>query len=169
VAWRAVKARRARGVVAVVGGVCHASAVDVTARMIEEIPRGNLRVPREEFAAVWSAAEQIHDRLKAQGKGDWYVTGVVITCRWLGCATTVFNYPHGPKAEPTDAPITNRSARAHEELIEAETLAAELEAIRHPEGIKGEPGWLEAVVATLNWAWRGSGVPPLDVGQAAVG
>jgi hypothetical protein len=137
--------------------------------MIEEIPRGNVRVPRSEFAAVWSTAERTCDEQERRGAGDWYTTGVCLTCRWLGCATTVFNYPHGPKAEPASAPITHTKKRAHEELIEAETLAAELAAIRYPHGMEARPGWLEAVVATLNWAWRGSGVPPLDVDKAAAG
>jgi hypothetical protein len=67
------------------------------------------------------------------------------------------------------APLSLRSARAHEELIESETVAAERQAVRHPNGIEGEPGWLEAIVATLNWVWRGSGVPPLQVRQADAG
>jgi hypothetical protein len=80
-----------------------------------------------------------------------------------------FNYPHGPNAEPAAAPITHVRARAHEELIEAEMLAAEQITVRYPHGIAEEPGWLEAVVATLSWVWRGSGVAPLEVRSADAG
>jgi hypothetical protein len=52
---------------------------------------------------------------------------------------------------------------AHEELIEEERLAAEVQPIRHPSGIEGRPGWLEGIVATLKWAWAGSSAPPLDM------
>jgi len=60
-------------------------------------------------------------------------------------------------------------ARAHEELIEAEVLAAERMAIRHPNGIEGRPGWLDAIAATLTWVWRGSGVLPLEIRRAEAG
>ncbi len=145
-------------------------AVDVTTREVEAIPRENLKVPRGEFVAVWREAERLCDERKGgRPGGGWYAAGVAITCRWIATASVVFNYPHGPRSQPAFAPITQRTARAHEELIEAECLAAEREAIRHPNGIESEPGWLEAVVATLNWVWRGSGVPPLEVRPAAAG
>jgi hypothetical protein len=144
--------------------------VQLTARVVEEIPRGNLRVPRSEFVAVWAEAERLNAEIKRRGgSDDWYSAGVLGACRWVAGATVVFNYPRGPKAEPAAAPVTRRRARAHEELIEAETLAAEQLAIRHPTGIDGRPGWLEAVVATLRWVWRGSGAPPLDVRHADAG
>jgi len=141
--------------------------VDVTTREVEAIPRENLRVPRDEFVAVWAEAERLCDQARP-GEG-WYVVGVAGTCRWIAGATVVFDYPHGPRARGAAAPITHRRSRSHEELIDAECLASERQAIRHPQGIEGEPGWLEAVVATLSWVWRGSGVPPLDVRPAATG
>jgi hypothetical protein len=52
---------------------------------------------------------------------------------------------------------------AHEETIEAELLAAELQLLRNPGGIQGRPGWLDGIVATLQWAWAGSSGAPLDV------
>jgi hypothetical protein len=140
--------------------------VELTGRVIDEIPRGNLRVPRSEFVAVWAKAERLNGENSPAGTGDWYVTGVLGTCRWIAGVNVVFNYPHGPRAEPAAAPITHREARAHEELIEAEVLAAERMAIRHPGGIDGRPGWLEAVEATLKWVWRESGVPPLEIRRA---
>jgi hypothetical protein len=143
--------------------------VELTARVIEEIPHGNLRVPRSEFVAVWAEAERLCDERHGGPGGGWYAAGVVRTCRWVAGAIVVFNYPHGPQARPAAAPITHRRARAHEEVIEAETLAAERMAIRYPNGIEGRPGWLEAVVATLTWVWRGSGVPPMVIRRAEAG
>jgi hypothetical protein len=144
--------------------------VELTARVVDEIPRGNLRVPRSEFVAVWADAERLCEERRRGGPGGgWYAAGVAHTCRWIAGASVVFNYPHGPKTRPAAAPITHTTARAHEELIEAETLTAERAAIRNPNGIPGEPGWLEAVVATLTWVWRGSGMPPLEVRRAEAG
>ena len=80
-----------------------------------------------------------------------------------------FQLSHGPKAEPARAPITKRSARAHEELIEAEVLAAERANFDHLVDIYGDPGWREGVLATLNEVWRGSGVPPLEARSANAG
>jgi len=149
---------RVRGTLSVVRATL--GVVDVTAREIEAIPRENLRVPRGEFVAVWREAELLD---------GWYAAAVAITCRWLAGASVVFNYPHGPRAEPAYAPATRTRRRAHEELIEAECLAADRLAIRHPAWLDGRPGWVEGVVATLHWVWRGSGAPPLDIGQAAAG
>lgn len=140
-------------------------SVELTARVIGEIPRGNLRVPRAEFVRVWGEAERLND--ESSGSGDWYVVGVLRTCRWVAGAMVVFEYPHGPVSRPAAAPVTHSRERAHEELIEAETLAAERMSVRLPGGIEDQPGWLEAVVATLAWVWRGSGVPPLDVRPSA--
>lgn len=154
-----------------VGAACDAGVVELTARVIDEIPRGNLRVPRSEFVAVWAEAERLcKDQRRRRSSGDaWYAVGVANTCRWIAGAYVVFNYPHGPKARPASAPITHSTARAHEELIEAELLAVERVAIRHPDGIDGRPGWLEAVEATLKWVWRGSGAPPLEIRRADAG
>jgi hypothetical protein len=52
-------------------------------------------------------------------------------------------------------------------LIEAETLAAERWVARNPQGIAGQPGWLEAILATLTWAWRGTEPPPLEIRRAS--
>jgi hypothetical protein len=138
--------------------------------MIEEIPRGNLRVPRSEFAAVWAEAERLCDEARRGGSGGaWYALGVAVTCRWIAGASVVFNYPRGPKSRPADAPVTGRTARAHEELIEAETLAAERLAVKGSSVFEDRPGWVEAIVATFAWVWRGSGVPPLDIRHAQAG
>ena len=129
--------------------------MEVTVRAIESIPHGNLRVSRDKFVALWRLAEHIGQVSPA----DWYVAGVRATCRWLACAAV-------PSIlggwELAWAPVTRRSRLAHEELIESERLAAEVKAIRNPGGIEGRPGWLEGIVATLQWAWAGSSVAPLE-------
>jgi hypothetical protein len=159
-----------RGVCWARGGSCQSEAVVITARMIEEIPPGNLRVPRSEFAAVWAEAERLCDEAKRRGAGGgWYAVGVAVTCRWIAGASVVFNYPRGPKNQPADAPVTGDTARAHEELIEAETLAAERLAAKRSSLFEDRPGWVEAIAATFAWVWRGSGVPPLDIRRAQAG
>ena len=50
-----------------------------------------------------------------------------------------------------------------------ELLAAERLAIRNPGGIEGRPGWLEGIVATLQWAWAASAAPPIEVPSTIVG
>jgi hypothetical protein len=137
--------------------------MELMARDIERVPRGNLRVPLVDFARVWVAAERRADELEAAGHGDWYLTGVQVTCRWLACSTTLFDYPDGPVRQLAHAPITRTQQLAHEELIAAETQAAEVRLIR---GWPGRPGYVEGVVATLEWAWRRSGRPPIEVDQA---
>ena len=136
--------------------------MEVTARQVEDIPQGNLRVPRADFVALW----RLTDHLMVTRRGDWYVVGVAMTCRWLAC-TAVPSVLGG--WELAWAPVTERSALAHEELIASELLAAERAAIRNPRGIEGRPGWLEGVVATLEWAWGGSPVPPLELPLTNVG
>ena len=136
--------------------------MEVTARAVEGIPRGNLHVSRDEFVALWRLVEHLGEANPA----DWYVAGVAATCRWLACAA-VPSIRGG--WELAWAPVTWRSGLAHEELIEAELLAAEVQAIKNPGGIKGRPGWLEGIVATLQWAWAGSSVAPLDIPSTNAG
>jgi hypothetical protein len=56
-------------------------------------------------------------------------------------------------------------------LIAAECLAAEKLLFRRPvpSWVENRPGWLPAVVATLAWAWRRTGPPPIDVRAQAHG
>lgn len=58
---------------------------------------------------------------------------------------------------------------AYEELIEEEFLAAELLDVRRPDLVADRPGWCEAVRATLRWAWRREGPPPIAVATHAGG
>jgi hypothetical protein len=136
--------------------------MEVTARAVDHIPGTNLRIPRDEFVALWRLAEHITESSGA----DWYVAGVAMTCRWLACAAV-------PSIlggwELAWAPVTERPGLAHEELIEAELLAAEVQAIRNPGGIDGRPGWLEGIVATLRWAWAGSSAAPLELPSTNAG
>jgi hypothetical protein len=62
--------------------------------------------------------------------------------------------------QPAYAPITRTREASHEELIELETQAAERWVGRE---WPGQRTYVEGVLATLGWAWRASGVPPLEV------
>ena len=136
--------------------------MEVTARAIENVPRGNLHVSRDDFVALWRLVEHLGEARPA----DWYIAGVAATCRWLARAAVPSILGGWQLAW---APVTERSGLAHEETIEAEFLAAELQLLRHPDGIQGRPGWLECIVATLQWAWVGSSVALLDVPSTNVG
>src|SRR6266536_4126206 len=101
------------------GGPCHSGRVEVTATDVARVPAGNLRVPRDEFAAVWSAAEAHQEEQARRQVADWYGAGVVMTCRWVaGAMVRPARGPWGPAA----APVTERLNQAYEELIEAEYL-----------------------------------------------
>jgi hypothetical protein len=125
--------------------------MEVRAEDIERIPVGNLRVSRADFAEVWRAAEQLT-------RTDEYAAGVVIACRWIACATVVFN----GRPDPAYAPITRTRQRAHEELIEREYLAAEKECIRAANFRDPRRAIVEGATATLRWAWKGYGTSPLS-------
>ncbi|MCO1659202.1 hypothetical protein [Pseudonocardia humida] len=130
--------------------------MEVTDRHIARVPRGNLRVPRAQFAAVWRAAEQLNQ----DSVLDWYAGAVVTTCRWLAAATVpscVGSY------ELAHSPVTQRPAKAYEELIEAEALAADNLALRRPRLLTSRPGWCEGIRNTLAWAWRREGPPPVAI------
>lgn len=135
-----------------------------TAEQLARIPAGNLRVPRDEFAAVWTAAQHRSTQQGERAIQDWYAAGVVATCRWLAGA------PHrtswGRIQQPA-APVTRSCATAYEELIEAECVAVELLPVRQPDLVAERPGWCEGIRATLWWAWRGEGPAPLAVPRPA--
>ena len=128
------------------------------ARDLSSIPAGNLRVGHEAFAALWHAAEAKAKESASHGQTDWLAGGVSITCRWLARAAVEFN---GRRRLPL-SPITHRSPPASEELIEDEYLAAvAMEAQPSEQRLYGDrPGYVEAVVATLRWAWRRNGPVP---------
>ncbi|GAY09627.1 hypothetical protein [Pseudonocardia sp. N23] len=128
-------------------------------REIEKIRPGNLRVPRSEFAALWDTAEVQASELAASGYTDWVSGGVAMTCRWLAGAVVV---SHDGQRQMPIAPITRHERPAFEEVIEAEYLAAVAMEVRPPrERLYGDrTGYVEAVLATLRWAWRRSGPVP---------
>lgn len=138
--------------------------VELSAADLERIPARNVRVPVVEFARVWVAAER---QLDADPR-SWATYGVVATCRWLAGATVP---RRGGGRQPARAPVTERSASACAELIAAECVAAEKLLFRRPvpAWVRNQPGWLEGVVATLAWAWRRTGPPPIAVADRVPG
>jgi hypothetical protein len=132
--------------------------VEVTESLLASIPPGNLRVPRAQFGAVWAAAERLNLENTKCGGTDWSPAGVGVTCRWL--ATAVVQRSTG-RRHPAYSPVSGRSSRAYEELIEAEFLAAERLAEQRPDLVEHRPGWCEAIRSTLRWAWRNDGPPPI--------
>jgi hypothetical protein len=136
-------------------------SVEVSAADIAKIPAGNVRVPQAEFVALWQAAERFHDEQVRRGVQDWYGTGVVETCRWLANGVVLLKAGSWSLAS---SPVTRQFSVAYDGLIEAECLAAEKLAVSRPvpARLARRPGWIEAVVATLNWAWRRYGRPPLE-------
>jgi hypothetical protein len=136
--------------------------VDVTEVDIEGLPAEHVRVGRAAFGAVWVAAERLYDGQVRAHVADWYAYGVVSTCRWLARAT--MRREVGPW-ELARSPVTGRLARATPELIEEEFVAAQVLAMRRPvpAWVAARPGWVEGIVATFDWAWRRSAVPPVPV------
>lgn len=142
--------------------------MDVTPSDVERVPGENLRVSRAEFGAVWAEAERRQAEQAAGGVTDWYVGGVVVTCRWVARATV---RPEGRPWRQARSPVTGTTRLAHAELIERECLAAEVLDMRHPvpEWLAGRPGWSAGIVATFNWMWRGTAGPPVEVPRTAAG
>lgn len=134
--------------------------MEVAENDVKRIPLRNLRVPLPEFVAVWVAAEQRATEQAEQRVTDWYIGGVVVTCQWI--ARAVVRPSSGPW-RLARSPVSRRTVAAHEELLEAEYLAAEVLDIRRPDLVEHRPGWCEGIRATLRWAWRHSGPPPIDV------
>lgn len=127
----------------------------MTAADVEGIPPGNLRVPRARFVEVWREAERLAPH-------DSYAVGVAFTCRWIACATEVFN----GRRDLASAPITHTTRRAHEELLEREHLRADQMALELAGTTDSERPFVEGSAATLRWAWKGIGSPPLGVNVA---
>lgn len=135
--------------------------MEVTASDLERAPGDNLRVPRTAFAGVWTRAEA-----QSANAAGWYFYGVAATCRWIAGATV---RPEQGPWHPAPAPVTQRTGRATPELIQQECVEAELLAMRQPEPawLSRRPGWIDGVVATLNWAWLGTGDVPIDIDRRA--
>src|SRR6266536_4933544 len=132
--------------------------VEVSAEAVAKVPGENLRVPLSEFGAVWSLAEHLGGQ---PGDGGNYLLGVILTCEWLADQPVPSLMP-ARVAEMPRSPLTRRLQRPMPETIESELLAAYARRDGRPELARG-------VAATLEWAWRGTGRPPLVVSQAAAG
>ena len=139
--------------------------MEVSSHDLERLPVDNLRVSRAEFAAVRQAAERRSAQETRRHVTDWHAGGVVVTCRWLAQAA----HAGDASGRLERSPVTERLARADAERIEEECLAAERLLLRRPRPawLQARPGWIEAVVATFDWAWRGTGSPPLPPGGGA--
>ena len=142
--------------------------MEVTETDIARIPAENLHVPRAEFAAVWAAAEQLHEDCVRRRVSDWYGAGVVMTCRWLAVAMV---RPQTDRWYMATAPVTERTGSALPELIQAEALAAQRLDLRRPAPgwLLNRPGWLPGVLATFDWVWWRKAGPPVQFDRTAVG
>ncbi|GAA4893162.1 hypothetical protein [Actinomycetospora straminea] len=132
--------------------------MDVTQSDISGIPAANVRVSQRSFVALWRAANALDAEAGKQASTDWYAGAVALTCRWL--ATAPARTVRGGGL--VRAPATRRRVLAYEELIEEEYLAAQSLEQRRPD-LAARPGWCEGVRATLRWAWRAEGPPPLEL------
>jgi len=129
--------------------------MELTAADFERIPGENLRVPRDEFVAVWVLAER-----KAEA-GSIYALGVSTTCRWIAHAEVQWSELFGP--EPAWPPVTPQQILADPDTIEAETMKAAVWYALDPEEREGhwDPGRLEGIAETFHWVWWECGFPPL--------
>jgi hypothetical protein len=132
--------------------------VEVAADAAAKVPRENLRVTRAEFGALWVLVEQLASQ---PAPDDDFPIGVLRTCRWLA-AQPVWS-DASARADMPAAPFTGRPYAAMPETVEAEFVASAAAAGR----CGGRPELARGVVATLQWAWRGTGAPPLDLSAAA--
>ena len=140
--------------------------MELTQRDFDRIPGVNLRVPRAEFIAVWVEAEQ-QAATRPNGQTNWYAIGVMKTCRWIACATIPNPIEGGRDLAPP--PISATSSIAHEEVIQAEAQKADYFLAVAAKGLIGPLEYMEAIASTLEWMWRGSGRPPLDIHTADAG
>lgn len=136
--------------------------MEVTKSDVDGIPPGNIRVPQPAFVALWERATARDAEQGARGVTDWSVGAVALTCRWLAAAP-LRNARGGGLVR---SPATRRRALAYEELIEEEFLAAQDLEQRRPD-LAARPGWCDGVRATLRWAWRAEGPPPLELPATA--
>lgn len=141
---------------------CHPERVEVTESNIAGIPTGNVRAPRRDFIALWQAASARDAEQGSRGVTDWYAGAIALTCRWMAAAPLRTTRGGGL----VRSPATRRRALAYEELIEGEFLAAQDLQQRRPD-LAARPGWCEGVRATLRWAWRAEGPPPLELPATA--
>ena len=131
----------------------------VTDRDLVAIPARNLRVHRDEFGQFWREVEAYAAAETARGASSSRTAGLVLTCRWVACSTTEVN----GRRFLAIRPVGFGDHVAHEELIEAEYVAAETALVRGPETGRfvNKPGYVESVCAVLRWVWRRNGPRPI--------
>lgn len=138
--------------------------MDPTSSEAVRITTGNLRVPHEEFLAIWHEAGRLAAERGDDDGTDWYVRAVVQTCRWMAAVPMRTALCGGlPRS-----PVTLRACVATEQLIEAEWQAAQRPE-RFSPTLAARPGWCDGVRATLRWAWSRHGPPPIEVVAQPVG
>jgi hypothetical protein len=129
--------------------------MDVTYDLLARASAEDLRVPLAEFGMVWRLAEYESMRI---GVVREFPCGVAETCRWLAAQpmwSVIWDREEMPRA-----PMSQRIVP-----VTAETVDAEL---RWAHGAHGHRAlYAQGVVAALEWAWQGTGRPPLDVSPAA--
>jgi hypothetical protein len=136
--------------------------MDVTPQRVAEIPASNLHVGREEYADVWACVEAVVSR---PGPDNPYLVGVALTCEWLAGGRIPSGFtPSG--WEMPRSPVRGLWVAAHPEAIEEEYMAAVRARHSRVPSVAGEA---RGALATLEWAWRGSGRSPLDVAELAAG
>jgi hypothetical protein len=133
----------------------------VTRGHLDRIPPRNMRIPVRDFARVWLTAEIRDDEMAAANLAeDGYLRGVCATCEWMaGLIVTVREDGRPPASFYRPSPLTGMQVKAYEELIAAETVEAERVAAGSE---PGEPDFVDGVLATLLWAWRGTGPQPIE-------
>jgi len=142
---------------------CHPEVVHPTDSDAARIPAGNVRVPRDEFVAHWREALR-RVELGDHEPADGYLEAVAHTCRWMA-ALPMRTALCGGQAR---SPVRLRGWPARADLIEAEWQAAQRAEEFLPE-LAARPGWCDGVRATLRWAWRGEGPPPLPAALSVAG
>jgi len=132
--------------------------MDVTDELLARVSGENLQVPRVEFGVVWRLAEYESMRI---GVAREFPFGIAETCRWLA-ALPVWSMTWGREEMPP-APMSRRVVAVTSETVESEERWAR-------SALPGDRGrYARGVVAALEWAWLGTGRPPLDVSPAAAG
>ena len=132
----------------------------MTAEQIAKVPAENIHVSRAVFGQVWAYADELATQ---PGPDDDYLVGVLWTCRWLSKQpvwSQIFK-----RMEIPPSPITRRHYAAMPETIQDEFIAAARV------GRLGQTGMMadlaRGALAALEWAWGGSGRPPLELPTAA--
>lgn len=128
--------------------------MDVTQDDLDRVPAENLRIDRSEFGRLWATAQAGQDSSAC----DFFTVGVLDACRWLARAT--LRAPDGPWF-PAQPPTTPGRGVAMPETIDAECQATEIRTARTG---TAEDQRLAGVLATLGWAWRGTGRCP-EIGE----